>query len=247
MVIRGDLNKMIDILCAKDRKKKKLDDCKRCATEWKCIYSPPLMKAIIDAIEDKRSVITATGIIGCLRRTMFKAKDNKPIDITKMYASVRGRLIHEALLSDRYTEPYYIKKQRFSISVGRYTLTGEPDLVDTKHNVLIDFKTVDFLPDKPYGKDVAQLNIYKVLCEHNGIDIKKMFLEYISMTDSIMFDIDIFPSKFEKVLTDRIIYLGECLTNNIYPSQEEGIECSLCEYAEECVTLTEGELIMHQI
>jgi RecB family exonuclease len=83
------------------------------------------------------------------------------------YNKARGSWVHAMFESDRNPPPWVMKERRvvryIMIDGVSFRLSGQFDEFDTKHGILVDYKSKDNLPLRKDERHEAQFNIYAYL------------------------------------------------------------------------------------
>lgn len=146
-------------------------------------YPYPLMKGIVDSIQDRGEYISVTSILHCIRGDFLKRTEPYYMTVDAAYPMFRGTLFHSLLeknpAPDGRIEEKTIRKYR-GIEIGG-TFDSLLTFQDADLTVLQDWKTTDTLPKfGAYTSHIAQVNLYRWLL---GLDPDKCVLEvhYFSM------------------------------------------------------------------
>jgi hypothetical protein len=99
-------------------------------------------------------------LISCPRAVALEEKYDLYEPIISGYNKGRGSWVHAMLEVDRDPPPWIIRERRLYLEVNGVRVTGQPDEVDTKYKVLVDYKSKDNLPLKPDLSHEFQFNGY---------------------------------------------------------------------------------------
>ena len=221
-------------------------------------YPYPLVKGIVDSVQNRGEYISATSILHCLRADYLKRRTPFYQSVDALYPAFRGTLFH-ALMEKNVPEngriEEKIKRVHRGIEIGGTfdSLLTFQDTEDSSRYVLQDWKTTDNLPKYgAYPSHVAQVNIYRWLL---GLDPEKTTLEvhYFSMkghkscplresstrggrTSVSQYWTD---EQVEAYLDDRLVKLKASLDANIpmpyaLVTEDEKWECQYCPVRQEC-------------
>ena len=228
-------------------------------------YPYPLVKGIVDGVQNRGEYISATSVLHCLRADFLKRRTPFYQSIEALYPAFRGTLFH-ALMEKNVPEngriEEKVKRTHRGIEIGGTfdSLLTFRDNNDTERFILQDWKTTDNLPKYgAYPSHVAQVNIYRWLL---GLDPEKTTLEvhYFSMkghkacplresstrggrTSMSQYWSD---EQVEAYLDDRLVKLKASLESGIpmpyaMVTEEEKWECAYCPVRQECATGANAE------
>lgn len=119
-------------------------------------------------IHRKGAGISASTIISCPRAVAIEHSYDVYEAVISGYNKGRGSWLHAMVEADSDPPPWIIREQRLVLDVEGQSITGQPDEVDTKYLVLVDYKSKDNLPLKPDPAHEFQFNIYAHLLR-NGV------------------------------------------------------------------------------
>jgi len=149
-------------------------------------YPYPLLKGIIESVQQRGEYISVTSILHCLRGEFLKRTEPYYSTVEAMYPMFRGTLFHGLMEAnphpDGLVEIKTIRKYKGIEIGGTYdSLIVRKDPV-TKKFVLQDWKTTDNLPryDTPYSSHIIQVNLYRWLLDL-PVDETILEVHYFSM------------------------------------------------------------------
>lgn len=160
-------------------------------------YPYPLLKGIVDSIQDRGEYISATSIIHCLRADFLKRTTPYFVTVDSIYPAFRGTLFHSLLEKNApknaKVEQKLIRTYKGVEIGGTYDsllFFEDPEAgVASAHQyqpvrrwVIQEWKTVDELPryDSPYSSHIKQINLYRWLAGLNPDEVT-MEVHYFSM------------------------------------------------------------------
>jgi len=182
---------------------------------------------------------------GCLRKTWFSYKIQKPVDKDVMRIFGAGNVIHDlvanVIKSEKNPEIELLKEEMpFIINEPDFIVSGRiDDLALIKLNgkkVLIEVKSTKFLPKEANDTHVAQIQLYMHATKvYNGMIL---YVQKDNLQTS-WFNLEYDPQKANEIM-QRFQKLHDSLKANKLPIAEakktEGKKwmCNYCEYKEEC-------------
>lgn len=149
-------------------------------------YPYPLVKGIIDSIQDRGEYISATSILHCLRSEFLRRTEPHYVTVDSMYPAFRGTLFHSLLEANKAPNARIEEKVLRSYKGIEIGGTFDSMLVfhddRTKKFVIQDWKTTNELPkyDSPYTAHLQQVNLYRWLLGLNPDEVT-MEVHYFSM------------------------------------------------------------------
>jgi len=164
-----------------------IDKCAACAASGKapCQMPAPMVRMIHAAWKDSasRNPFSASKMGSCPRKAILEQKFAWGADPKTQYASLRGTITHAAMESFVDQDNDELSEVRYKRKFAGVTIGGQFDFVDQKRGILYDYKSVAKLPPFQYSYigHKIQGNIYRWLLANEGIDIKEIFMVYISM------------------------------------------------------------------
>lgn len=149
-------------------------------------YPYPLLKGMVDSIQDRGEYISVTSILHCLRADFLKRTTPYFMSVEDLYPMFRGTLFHSLLeqnpAPNGRIEQKTIRKYKGVEIGGTYdSLILLEDSAAERPHILQDWKTTDTLPKYgAYTSHIAQVNLYRWLL---GLDPERVVLEvhYFSM------------------------------------------------------------------
>lgn len=145
----------------------------------------PIIKAIYEGLEDRKDSISATRLIGCLRKAYLMQVYDVYVEFDHLYAMWRGKVFHGVLEEYGEGEGLIIEKRfhrKIDIDGEEVDISGKMDYVNPKTKEIGDYKTTSSVPWRyPYQHHKLQLEIYKWILEGNGIDVEKGKITYFDM------------------------------------------------------------------
>ena len=187
-------------------------------------------------------VIHVSEVSGCLRRAWYTRRFGETIGDAKAVVMNIGNGVHEALQDLLRTKgwrtEYPVEK-----TFRNFRLVGHIDLWHPKAKVVLEIKTVNKLPEKPYEGHLQQINAYMHLLREKDV---RGYLVYISRDGNIR----VFNTPKKTLMWNQFIkrayYLYYSLRDNKPPKREKGPLCQYCEYRWQCLETrkpkTENEL-----
>lgn len=159
---------VIGVVCGYDQTFQTFEHCIHCHEnfcERNCHAPVEVLKVMRDNGHKRRGVgWSATTLTGCPRATAMLEVYDYFEPLISGWNKARGEWYHHMLSSDPDPPDGVIKEERFyrdiPVAGELVRLTGQPDIVYTKHGILIDGKSKDKLPKKPDPAHEAQLNVY---------------------------------------------------------------------------------------
>ena len=230
-------------------------------------YPYPLLKGIVDSIQQRGEYISATSVLHCLRADFLKRREDYYVSVEAMYPAFRGTLFHGLLEANapknaRIEEKTIRTYKGIEIGGTFDSLLCFPD-ADEKKYVIQDWKTTDNLPkyDSPYSSHVVQVNLYRWLL---GLKPEEVIMEvhYFSMKGHKSCRLKDgtgvarggrspinqhwSDKQVENFLDDRLIKLKASLVTSIpmpyaMVTQDEKWECEYCPVRAKCATLADRE------
>jgi len=209
---------------------------------FKTIVASEIKKSVVEAFReilrrelrpyDDNSVIHVGEVCTCLRKAYYNrvygSKDLSHLDENKVVILGLGLSTHLAL-EEVLREKGYRAEEQILYKTNEVTLAGTPDLIF--NHIVLDIKTVNKIPPKPYDHHVKQVNAYIRMA--NAL---MGFIVYICKRDG---RIEICPVEYDeemfKEILERAKVLKECLEKRIPPPKEVGFMCNYCEWEEKCV------------
>ena len=184
-----------------------------------------------DLIKERRvsdpKVIYVSEAANCLRKAYYDRVSPAPkLDIVNVVATL-GNGIHYQL-QDLLKGKGWRAEVEVKYQTKKITLIGHADLVSPEGEV-IEIKTCNQVPGKPWTNHVLQLNAYLTM-----LKASKGYIIYVARDGKVR----VFDIKPRKDLFDRLIkrayYLHYCLIEKREPRPEKGPLCDYCPYRWRC-------------
>jgi CRISPR/Cas system-associated exonuclease Cas4 (RecB family) len=116
------------------------------------------------------------------------------------------------------------------------------------------YKPKDILhegPPRPYGNHTAQLNLYRLLLERNGREVRSMAIVYLDMKGILCVPVSLWPlDRVEGLIRERLRplapYYGngsapETLPVGVQDDKTRKWECGYCAVGEQCRTMSQAD------
>jgi len=96
-------------------------------------------------------------------------------------------------------------------------------------------------PPRPYDSHTAQVNIYRLILEQNGISIRTAEIVYMDMSGVLRVPVEIWPlAETERLVTERIRCLQDSwIPDGIYDDEEQNWQCRYCVVSAICASMRE--------
>jgi CRISPR-associated protein Cas4 len=166
----------------------------------------------------------------CLRKAYYqriRATVPTPIEFLKIV----GNDVH-LKLQDVLREEGYQIEVGVSIKIGDFKLIGRVDALkdDGENTHLIEFKTVEEVPQEPYESHVLQVQAYLLMT-----GLEKGYLVYLARKDGRIKVFKIHKDKKAlKRLVERAYILYKALKEKVPPPPERGPWCNNCQFTLTC-------------
>jgi len=166
----------------------------------------------------------------CLRRAYLqriKAAAPTPVEFLK----VVGNDIH-LKLQDVLKEEGYQIEVGVSIKIGEFKLVGRVDALkdDGEDPHIIEFKTVEEVPQGPYESHVLQVQAYLLMT-----GLEKGYLVYLARKDGRVKVLKVTKDrKALKKVIERAYILFKALKEKTPPPPERGPWCNTCQFVLTC-------------
>jgi len=154
---------------------------------------PPLIEWFInDLLREKRErrpyELWVTDLISCSNKYNLSLRYPEYARLTALKPPIlNGTLIHQGFEAIIKEMGLGIIEKELSMNVNvdnvRYMIVGRVDII--YDNDLYELKTISIIPDSVLEHHKDQVNIYRKLCEENGIEIRHAYVVYISPRDGI--------------------------------------------------------------
>jgi len=173
-------------------------------------------------------VIHVSEVSGCLRKAYYTRRTPMKAADTVHVIMTIGNGVHQQLQQ-------YLVSQGWRSEVEviwnfkKFRLTGHIDLYHPKENIVVELKTINKKPGKPYQNHLIQLNAYMKM-----INAAKGYLVYIARDGHVK----VFRHRFDKQLWSQTIkrafYLWYSLRDNKPPKPERSPLCNYCPFRWTC-------------
>jgi hypothetical protein len=167
---------LIGFKCDLDNEPVSFADCVACAGAviapkgTRCRFTASVLASLADNASSRTGLgISATGLCGCLRQSYLNLTQPYYHEPIKLWPAYRGTLFHA--LFERSQVPGLVRERRLVKTLLGMSISGQPDEIDPARELLIDYKTVDRVPDTVQDRYIAQMNIYKWLLS-DGVDME---------------------------------------------------------------------------
>jgi len=186
--------------------------------------------------EYKPNEIHVHEIVQCLRKSYYQRKyyssEYTHLSDTKCVILGLGILVHRAIeelfsqMLGSTSEKVYEKV--ITVNGVEYKLVGTVDIAFD--DTIVDIKTVNKIPDRPYDHHYYQLQLYMYLT-----GVHKAYVVYICKKDGRVKVFDIIrDQRTIDLLLERFSYYAVCLSSDTVPRAEESYLCRYCEYSLKC-------------
>jgi len=138
--------------------------------------------------------ISVSTLLSCPREVALTERYDVYEHVMSGYNKARGSYTHAMIEADQDPPDWIIRERRLYLDILGVRVTGQPDEVDTKYHVLVDYKSKDNLPLKPDPSHEYQFNAYAYLLRHGywmdtnekaNIDIKVIGAHYLTWKTKI--------------------------------------------------------------
>ena len=157
----------------------------------RCQFTYPLLRALAQNDNGREGIVlSATGLVGCTRQTALELLVDYTAYPHQLYPRLRGTLMHAGIEAQQGDDEDIIAERRFQRSaIPEVVLTGQPDEIDLRRRLIVDYKTVKELPRRVREEHVWQLNLYRWLVqdgqdlvtgEHVAYDIQQLGIVYLA-------------------------------------------------------------------
>lgn len=179
-----------------------------------------------DLMSDREGIHVSHLIYDCLRRGYYEITTDTPFDLESGMRMWIGKKLHELPISDNS-----------ELTLEWEGITGTVDEYQDGH--LCDLKTTRNIPSGPRPHHIKQLEMYRVLLEKNGHEVKSASILYIDVGST---DVVEFPTKFKKKTTKAIekemlekkAKLEMAVERGWLPKRHIYWLCRYCGYASRC-------------
>jgi len=188
-----------------------------------------LLEAVkIRARVSSNSVIHVSEVVSCLRRSYYLRKkilSVSPANALKLLGDSIHAAFQEVLRREGFETEFEV-----GLQLPNFKLVGHIDAYHPDKGLVLEFKTVNKIPETPYESHVKQISIYKQL-----VNAKHSYIIYISRSDGQVkvFEVD---NRYKNIkwAVERAKQLHESLTKD-NPPPPEGNSCQWCEFRFNCV------------
>ena len=162
---------IVGVICPMDHTPQDFKTCidahENRSTTRNCHAPVFALKAMRDNHIHRRGAgISASTIISCARATAIVESYDIYERVISGYNKGRGSWTHAMIAADPDPPPWIIREQRLIMDIDGQSITGQPDEIDTKYLVLVDYKSKDNVPLRPDNNHEFQFNIYAHLLRH---------------------------------------------------------------------------------
>ncbi len=165
----------------------------------------------------------------CLRFLYFTRVIGRLEDVGSKPEVIAGRNMHVEYQNDYAAIDQNAKMEKEVMFVHEnFIIMGKADIV-TREKV-IEIKTVNNLPERPYAPHIRQINFYMKLCGREKGNL--IYIERETKKQKT-FSVDYDENLFLKDLR-RFEKLAKCLETTTVPEKEITKMCEFCEYKELC-------------
>jgi len=188
-----------------------------------------LKEAVGERIEFTDDVIHVSEVTQCLRKSYYQRR--RASRMTGMEAVIIiGSMIHLAI-QDVLRRYNFRPEFRIGMKEGGVTLIGHIDAYDPDNNIVLEFKTVDKIPEgRPWRSHEWQAKAYATM-----VDTDQAYIIYISRGRG---DVKVYRVKKDQELLehllDRAKELSRALRENEPPEPERGPWCNYCPWKWSC-------------
>ncbi len=184
----------------------------------------------------KPDEIHVSEVVGCLRKAYYYRKYGDPLYLSHL-ADTKCVILGLGIAMHRGLQMQFIRLgYRVEVPVGvtiesedgAFTLVGTPDVVGRDH--IIELKTVNKIPERPYDHHVMQLNAYLWMTNR-----ETGYIVYVCKKDgSVKVHMILRREKLWRKTIERAKLLYHCLKHDIVPPPEYSHLCKYCEFAFRC-------------
>jgi len=179
--------------------------------------------------EDRSNEIHVTDLVGCIRASYFKKIYGARFNLTQAISVILGLGLHELFI------PFLAGKLNgeYEVEMEYEGIKGKADIVTDEY--VVEVKTVNNIPYKPYKSHLEQLNFYmQVLNKSKGLLLYIGKISHVTKLYEFFGDKDMFLKTLEKGKE-----LKEALEKRKPPKcnlslVEQRIYCKNCMYRREC-------------
>ncbi|MHA1286218.1 MAG: CRISPR-associated protein Cas4 [Candidatus Thorarchaeota archaeon] len=178
-----------------------------------------------DLKSERKGIHISHLIYDCLRRAYYDLTTDVPFDLDGGMRMWIGKQIHKLSISDNS-----------ELTLEWEGITGSVDEYQDGH--FCDLKTTRNVPRSSRPHHVKQLEMYRVLLEKNGYEVKDASMVYINVDTTEVVE---FPVKFkrnietvEKEMLEKKSKLETALERGWLPERHLSWLCRYCNYSSRC-------------
>ena len=195
----------------------------------RCQFTYPLLRALAQNDQGREGVVlSATGLTGCTRQTALELLVDYTAYPHQIYPRLRGALMHAGIEAQQGDDEEIIAERRFRRHAApEVELTGQPDEIDLRRRLIVDYKTVKALPRKVREEHVWQLNLYRWLVqdgqdvvtgERVAYDIQQLGIVYLAPNEVYKRRVPLLPlEQVGRFVTERGAAILQALDNEGLP------------------------------
>jgi hypothetical protein len=216
-----------------------------------------LKSSLYTEYNKERDGIHVSMINLCLRESVFRAIDPKPITDRELGLFSAGRAIHEAIQQLAKFFPKYEIEKEINFAIDGIILKAHIDLYDKERNIPIEAKTVrknrlgtfdkrtkTWSPEEPKPFNTEQLQMYMALCDSDvGYIIYQLLLDYDNFPFRV-FEVTMTKEErsnmLERMVSDafhlqmNIDNKTPERTKHIALDKNKNFKCTYCKYLDPC-------------
>jgi hypothetical protein len=224
------------------------EECLACAntTSNPCQFTEYIIKQMF-SYNEPRTGLSVTALLGCHRKVYLERTLDYYEPLEWLWFRFRGHLLHAIAEHATQNNPDFITERRFSKEICGVEISGKPDIINVRHNLLQDLKTCAAIPkyDQPYNNHGLQVNTYRYIIQPE-IKIDRLEIIYMSMKDVKKLSCKVIePADVEKRLKPHIECLSEAFVKALTPGKcdEDGEwQCDWCGGKEHCRNVEKTQL-----
>ncbi|MDE2993033.1 MAG: PD-(D/E)XK nuclease family protein [Chloroflexota bacterium] len=181
----------------------------------RCQFTYPLLRALAQNDAGREGIVlSATRLTGCTRQSALELLVDYTAYPHQLYPRLRGALMHAGIEAQQGDDEDIIAERRFQRSATpEVVLTGQPDEIDLRRQLIVDYKTVKELPRKVREEHVWQLNMYRWLVqdgqdlvtgERVAYDIQQLGIVYLAPNEVYKRRVPLLPpEQVERFVAER--------------------------------------------
>lgn len=200
-----------------------------------------------NAEERSDAGISATMLLDCPRKVILAEEEDFYEFPADFWARFRGSIGH--LMMEYYGEddPDVIREVRvrkyINVDGVSVEITGKSDKINTRDKLIVDYKSIKAVPDKPKPTHEPQVNIYRWLWdggvrmdtgEQVSVEIERGGIVYFDMEKVVKLPVSIWPlEQIEQFIIDKLRPHVRYQQEGVLPSilyNEGGRRSALCNY-----------------